>query len=116
MTERGTAADCRFTSASSGAAARSHTPITFRGDLAMPIKVGVRLPEAEFRIMAEDGGQTKTTADIFKGKKVALVAVPGAYTGTCHKQHLPSIFASARAIKDKGVDNIAIVSVNDVFV
>jgi peroxiredoxin len=82
----------------------------------MTIKVGDRLPEATFRIMTEDGVQTKTTADIFKGKKVALFAVPGAYTGTCHKQHLPSNFASARAIKDKGVDNIAIVSVNDVFV
>jgi peroxiredoxin len=82
----------------------------------MTIKVGDRLPDATFRIMTEDGVQTKSTADIFKGKKVALFAAPGAYTGTCHKQHLPSIFASARAIKDKGVDEIAITSVNDVFV
>ena len=82
----------------------------------MTIKVGDRLPDATFRIMTEDGIQTKNTDDIFKGKKVALFAVPGAYTGTCHKQHLPSIFASAIAIKGKGVSEIAIVSVNDVFV
>jgi peroxiredoxin len=82
----------------------------------MTIKVGDRLPDATFRIMTEDGVQTKGTSDIFKGRKVALFAVPGAYTGTCHKQHLPSIFSSARAIMDKGVNEIAIVSVNDVFV
>ncbi|GEC16097.1 peroxiredoxin [Nitrobacter winogradskyi] len=82
----------------------------------MTIKVGDRLPNATFRIMTEDGVQTKSTDDIFKSKKVALFAVPGAYTGTCHKQHLPSIFASASAIKGKGVGEIAIVSVNDVFV
>jgi peroxiredoxin len=82
----------------------------------MTIKVGDRLPEATFRIMTEDGVQTKSTGDIFKGRRVALFAVPGAYTGTCHKQHLPSIFLNAQAIKNKGVDEIAIVSVNDVFV
>ena len=82
----------------------------------MTIKVGDRLPDATFRVMTEDGVQTKTTDDIFKGKKVALFAVPGAYTGTCHKMHLPSIFLNAYAIKDKGVDTIALVSVNDAFV
>jgi glutaredoxin/glutathione-dependent peroxiredoxin len=82
----------------------------------MTIKVGDRLPDAKFRIMAEDGAQVKSTDDIFKGKKVALFAVPGAYTGTCHKMHLPSIFLNAQAIKNKGVNEIAIVSVNDVFV
>ncbi|KPF95270.1 alkyl hydroperoxide reductase [Rhodopseudomonas sp. AAP120] len=82
----------------------------------MTIKVGDRLPGATFRVMTEDGVQTKTTDDIFKGKKVALFAVPGAYTGTCHKMHVPSIFLNAYAIKDKGVDTIAIVSVNDAFV
>ncbi|MBI5129484.1 MAG: peroxiredoxin [Rhodopseudomonas palustris] len=82
----------------------------------MTIKVGDRLPEATFRVMTADGVQAKTTNDIFKGKKVALFAVPGAYTGTCHKMHLPSIFLNAYALKDKGVDTIAIVSVNDAFV
>ena len=82
----------------------------------MTIKVGDRLPDAKFHIMTEDGAQVKSTDDIFKGKKVALFAVPGAYTGTCHKMHLPSVFLNAQAIKDKGVNEIAIVSVNDVFV
>ncbi|WP_420133444.1 peroxiredoxin [Rhodopseudomonas sp.] len=82
----------------------------------MTIKVGDRLPEATFRVMTDDGVQTKTTDDVFKGKKVALFAVPGAYTGTCHKMHVPSIFLNAYAMKDKGVDTIAIVSVNDAFV
>ncbi len=82
----------------------------------MTIKVGDKLPEAKFRVMTAEGPQVKTTDDIFKGKKVALFAVPGAYTGTCHKMHLPSIFLNAYAIKDKGVNTIAIVSVNDAFV
>ena len=53
----------------------------------MTIKVGDKLPEAKFRVMTADGLQVRTTDDIFKGKKVALFAVPGAYTGTCHKMH-----------------------------
>ena len=82
----------------------------------MTIKVGDKLPEAKFRVMTAEGPQVKTTDDIFKGKKVALFAVPGAYTGTCHKMHVPSIFLNAYAIKDKGVNTIAILSVNDAFV
>jgi glutaredoxin/glutathione-dependent peroxiredoxin len=82
----------------------------------MTINVGDKLPEAKFRVMTAEGPQVKTTDDVFKGKKVALFAVPGAYTGTCHKMHLPSIFLNAYAIKDKGVNTIAIVSVNDAFV
>ena len=58
----------------------------------------------------------KTTDEVFKGKKVALFAVPGAYTGTCHKMHMPSIVQNADAIKAKGVDTIAVTGVNDVFV
>ena len=79
----------------------------------MPIKVGDRLPEAKFRVMTPEGPAWKTTDDIFKGKKVALFAVPGAFTGTCHKMHVPSIAQNADAIKAKGVNTIA---VNDVFV
>jgi len=82
----------------------------------MTIKVGDKLPESKFRVMTAEGPQVKTTDDIFKGKKVALFAVPGAYTGTCHKMHMPSIFLNAYALKDKGIDTIAIVSVNDAFV
>ncbi|MBN8967556.1 MAG: peroxiredoxin [Rhizobiales bacterium] len=82
----------------------------------MTIKVGDRLPEATFTVMTDEGPQTRTTGDIFKGKKVALFAVPGAYTGTCHKMHMPSVFQNAAAIKAKGIDTIAVVAVNDVFV
>ncbi|MBY0380784.1 MAG: peroxiredoxin [Xanthobacteraceae bacterium] len=82
----------------------------------MTIKVGDRLPEAKFIVMTEEGPKPQTTDDVFKGKKVALFAVPGAYTGTCHKMHMPSVFQNAAAIKAKGVDTIAVVSVNDAFV
>lgn len=82
----------------------------------MPIKVGDRLPEAKFRVMTAEGPAAKSTNDIFKGKKVALFAMPGAFTGTCHKTHVPSVIQNIEALKAKGVDTIAITSVNDVFV
>ena len=82
----------------------------------MSIKVGDRLPSAKFRVMGGEGPAWKTTEEIFKGKKVALFAVPGAFTGTCHKMHVPSIIQNADAIKAKGIDTIAVVSVNDIFV
>jgi glutaredoxin/glutathione-dependent peroxiredoxin len=82
----------------------------------MPIKVGDRLPEAKFRVMTPEGPAWKSTDDVFKGKKVALFAVPGAFTNTCHKMHVPSILQNADAIKGKGVSTIAVTSVNDVFV
>src|SRR3954467_8280721 len=92
------------------------SPAHFEGETPMPIQVGDKLPEAKFRVMTAEGPQVKTTDDIFKGKKVALFAAPGAYPGPCHKMHLPSIFLNAYAIKGKGVDTIAITSVNDAFV
>ena len=82
----------------------------------MPIKVGDRLPEAKFRVMTSEGPTWKTTDEIFKGKKVALFAVPGAFTSTCHRMHVPSIVQNADALKAKGVNTIAVTSVNDVFV
>jgi peroxiredoxin len=82
----------------------------------MSIKVGDRLPAAKFRVMTPEGPAWKTTDDIFKGKKVALFAVPGAYTGTCHKMHMPSIVQNVDALKGKGVDTIAVTAVNDIFV
>ncbi|HEY6995352.1 MAG TPA: redoxin family protein, partial [Xanthobacteraceae bacterium] len=82
----------------------------------MPIKVGDRLPEAKFRVMTSEGPAWKSTDDVFKGKKVALFAVPGAFTGTCHKMHVPSITQNADAIKAKGVATIAVTAINDVFV
>jgi len=82
----------------------------------MPIKVGERLPETKFRVMTTEGPAWKTTDEIFKGKKVALFAVPGAFTNTCHKMHVPSIVQNSGALKAKGVSTIAVTSVNDVFV
>src|SRR5271167_3597631 len=82
----------------------------------MPIKVGDRLPEAKFRVMGPDGPASKTTDEVFKGKKVVLFAVPGAFTPTCSNNHLPGFLHNAAAIKAKGVDTIAVTGVNDVFV
>lgn len=82
----------------------------------MAIKVGDRLPNAKFRVMTEEGPAWKTTDEVFKGKKVALFAVPGAFTSTCHKMHVPSIVQNADALKAKGIDTIAVTAVNDVFV
>jgi peroxiredoxin len=82
----------------------------------MAINVGDRLPNAKFRVMTPEGPAWKTTDDIFKGKKVALFAVPGAYTGVCHKQHLPSVVQNVDAFKAKGVDTIAVTAVNDISV
>ena len=82
----------------------------------MPIKVGDRLPNSTFYMMTAEGPKTNTTGDIFKGKKVALFAVPGAFTPTCHRNHLPGFINNADIIKAKGVDGIAVTAVNDVFV
>jgi glutaredoxin/glutathione-dependent peroxiredoxin len=82
----------------------------------MTIKVGDKLPEATFMTMTADGPQPRTTDDIFKGKRVALFAVPGAFTPTCSARHLPGFVDKADELKAKGVDAIACVSVNDVFV
>src|ERR1700761_8333513 len=82
----------------------------------MTIKVGDHLPEATLRTMTPEGPQAKTTSDIFAGKTVALFAVPGAFTPTCSARHLPGFKDHAADLKAKGVDLIACVSVNDVFV
>ncbi|MFG1429135.1 peroxiredoxin [Roseixanthobacter glucoisosaccharinicivorans] len=82
----------------------------------MAIQVGDTLPAATFRVSTEDGPVPKTTDDVFKGKRVVLFAVPGAFTPTCHKNHLPGYVSRADEIKAKGIDTIAVVSVNDPFV
>jgi peroxiredoxin len=82
----------------------------------MPIKVGDRLPSTKFRVMTAEGPAWKTTDEIFKGKKVALFAVPGAFTGVCHKQHLPTVVGNVDALKAKGVGTIAVTGVNDISV
>jgi len=80
------------------------------------IKVGEALPEATFTTPTGDGPKPVTTAEVFKGKTVALFAVPGAFTPTCSARHLPSFRDKAGELKAKGVDLIACTSVNDVFV
>ena len=80
------------------------------------IKVGDQLPNATFTVMTADGPKPRTTDEIFKGKKVVLFGVPGAFTPTCHRNPLPSYRDKAAEIKAKGVDTIAVVSVNDAFV
>jgi peroxiredoxin len=87
-----------------------------RKEAIMPIKVGDRLPKATFRVMTADGPAPKTTDEIFKGKRMVLFAVPGAFTPTCHKNHMPGFVKNAEAIKAKGVQAIAVTAVNDVFV
>jgi peroxiredoxin len=82
----------------------------------MLIKVGDRLPDATFMTMAPDGPKPMKTNDVFGGKKVALFAVPGAYTGVCHKQHMPGYVQNYADLKKKGFDTVACTSTNDIFV
>ena len=82
----------------------------------MTIKVGDKIPSAKLQHKTKDGVQTITTDELFKGKKVALFALPGAFTPTCSAKHLPGFKQLAGQIKAKGVDVIACVSVNDAFV
>ena len=82
----------------------------------MSIKVGDRMPEGNFGVMTSDGPATVSTEELFAGDKVVLFAVPGAFTPTCSMQHLPGYVTNAEAILGKGVDTIACLSVNDIFV
>ena len=82
----------------------------------MTISVGDKLPEATFKTMTDDGAKEIGTADIFPRKKVVLFAVPGAFTPTCSNNHLPGYLENRDAILARGVDTVAVVSVNDVHV
>ena len=82
----------------------------------MTIKVGDKLPDATFRIWKDGKGADMTVSELTKGKKVALFAVPGAFTPTCSAKHLPGFKQKAAEFRAKGVDTIACVSVNDVWV
>jgi len=82
----------------------------------MSIAVGDKMPAGEFTVMGADGPQKVTTQQLFGGKKVVLFSVPGAFTPTCSAKHLPGFVDHADALKAKGVDTIACLAVNDVFV
>jgi len=82
----------------------------------MSIQVGERLPEATFTIMTGEGPRPLAVRELFGGKKVVLFSVPGAFTPTCSKLHLPGYVRQADELKAKGVDAIACLAVNDVFV
>jgi peroxiredoxin len=83
---------------------------------AMTIQVGDRLPAVSLRQLTPDGIKSVSIADLTKGKKVVLFAVPGAFTPTCSEKHLPTFVEQADAIRAKGVDAILCVAVNDPFV
>lgn len=82
----------------------------------MTIKVGDKMPAGTFKTMTKDGPQNLTTDQLFKGKRVVLFSVPGAFTPTCDAKHLPGFVEQASKLKSKGVDTIACMAVNDVFV
>jgi peroxiredoxin len=82
----------------------------------MTIQVGDRLPDAPLSIATAEGPKPTTSTEFFAGKRVALFAVPGAFTPTCSAKHLPSYVEKASDLKSKGIDEIACISVNDPFV
>ncbi|MGE0256640.1 MAG: peroxiredoxin [Alphaproteobacteria bacterium] len=82
----------------------------------MAISVGSKVPSATLQKKTAEGVQQVSTDDLFKGKKVVVFAVPGAFTPTCSAKHLPGYVQNAAALKGKGVDTVACISVNDAFV
>ncbi|HNR22724.1 MAG TPA: peroxiredoxin [Steroidobacteraceae bacterium] len=82
----------------------------------MTIKAGDRMPSGTLKTMTKDGPRDITTEELFKGKKVVLFSVPGAFTPTCDAKHLPGYVQHAAEIRAKGADTIACMAVNDVFV
>lgn len=78
------------------------------------IEVGARLPEGSFKVKQEDGSAEEVSVnDLFAGQKVVLVGVPGAFTSTCHNSHVPQFLSNISELKSRGVDRVAVLSVND---
>ena len=82
----------------------------------MTIKAGDRMPSGKLKTMTADGPKDIATDELFKGKKVVLFSVPGAFTPTCDAKHLPGFIQNAESLRGKGVDTVACMAVNDVFV
>lgn len=82
----------------------------------MTISAGDRIPEISLTTMTNEGPTPVSFTDLFEGKRVALFAVPGAFTPTCSQEHLPGFVNQAHQLTDKGIDTVACISVNDVFV
>jgi glutaredoxin/glutathione-dependent peroxiredoxin len=82
----------------------------------MSIKVGEKMPAGKFKVMGPQGPKDLTTDELFSGKRVVLVSVPGAFTPTCDAKHLPGFVSLAGQLRAKGIDTIACMAVNDVFV
>ena len=82
----------------------------------MAIAVGDKFPDSSFMIMSDDGPQKISSGELFAGRKVILVALPGAFTPTCHLNHLPGYLENLELIKSKGIGEIYILSVNDIWV
>ncbi len=82
----------------------------------MTIKIGDKIPKSSFTIMTPEGAKVCGSDEIFNGRKVVLFGVPGAFTPVCDKNHLPGFLGKAETFKARGIDEIAVTSVNDVFV
>src|SRR5512145_2844338 len=82
----------------------------------MPIKVGDKMPPGTLTVATKDGPQKVSAEEFFKGRKVVLFSVPGAFTPTCDAKHLPGFVEKAGDLRAKGIDTIACMAVNDVFV
>src|ERR1700722_18247613 len=82
----------------------------------MTIKVGDKIPQSTFKYLTPEGPKEVSSDELFGGKKVALFAVPGAFTPTCSQRHLPGYVDKAATLKATGVDTVACISVNDAFV
>ena len=82
----------------------------------MPIKVGEKMPSGTLTVVSKDGPQKVSADEFFKGKKVVLFSVPGAFTPTCDAKHLPGFVERAMDLRGKGIDTIACIAVNDAFV
>ena len=82
----------------------------------MSIEIGDKVPPSSFQVIGPDGPTLVSTVDLLDNRTVVLVAVPGAFTPTCHNHHVPGYLDNLDALKDRGVDEVCIVSVNDMHV